>query len=85
MSKTPSHRWLLTTTDNPFNPFTEYVQWYLEDVRIGHDTCGLIARLSAAATDIDDDSDLAVMRDIVTYNFSGKHIMVSETTLEDTM
>lgn len=36
---------LLTTTDNPFNPFVDFDSWYAEDLRLGYDTCGLIARL----------------------------------------
>ncbi len=82
MSNKPSDVWLLTTIDNPHNPFSEWLLWYAEDIRLGYDTCGLVARLSAASDDINDDSELAVMRDIVKYNFSGNHIMVSETTLE---
>jgi len=83
--KSPSNVWLLTTIDNPYSPFNEWVLWYLEDIRLGHDTCGLVARLSAAAAELNDDSELAVMRDIVMYNFSGKHIMVSETTFESSI
>jgi hypothetical protein len=82
MSNKPSNTWLLTTIDNPHNPFSEWALWYQEDLRLGYDTCGLLARLTAASNDINDRSELAAMRDIVMYNFSGNHIMVSETTLE---
>ena len=46
---------LLTTTDNPINPFTDWDAWYAEDLRLGHDTCG---RISRAYVDTDDMSDL---------------------------
>ncbi len=82
MSKKPSTVWLLTTIDNPYSPFTEWTQWYLEDLRLGYDTCGLVARLSGSANELNDEAELAVMSDIVKYNYSGKHIMVSETTFE---
>lgn len=36
---------MLTTTDNPINPFDDWDAWYSEDLRLGHDTCGYIARL----------------------------------------
>lgn len=78
-----SRVWLLTTTDNPFNPHTEWLEWYAEDIRLGHDTCGLMARLSGSANELDDESDLPVMQDVVRYNFSGKHVMVSESTWSD--
>ena len=68
---------LLSTTDNPLNPFDDWVAWYLEDIRLGHDTCGLVARLASVSNSIDDEPELASMRDVVRYNFSGKHIMVT--------
>ncbi len=75
MKKNPAV-FLLTTTDNPLSPFTEWVAWYLEDLRLGHDTCGLLARLVSDSDSIDDEAEIAAMRDVVKYNFSGKHIMV---------
>lgn len=68
--------WLLTTTDNPLSPFSDWVAWYLEDLRLGYDTCGLLARLTSSSEIIDDEAEEAAMRDVVTSNFSGKHIMV---------
>jgi hypothetical protein len=78
-----SRVWLLTTIDNPFNPHTEWLQWYAEDIRLGHDTCGLVGRLSGSSNHIDDESDYATMTQIIEYNFSGKHVMVSESTWSD--
>lgn len=40
---------MLTTFDNPFNPFTEFEAWFKEDHRLGHNCCELIARLSAVS------------------------------------
>lgn len=37
---------MLTTFDNPFNPFTDFVRWWKEDLLLGHDCCGLLARES---------------------------------------
>ncbi len=70
--------WLLTTTDNPYNPFTQWKRWYYQDLRLGHDTPGLLARLSTSSEAIDDEATEAAMYDVVKYNFSGKHIMVTE-------
>ena len=30
---------LLTTVDNPFNPHTNFDEWYAFDLRMGYDTC----------------------------------------------
>ena len=75
MTKNPSV-FLLTTTDNPLDPFNDWIAWYLEDLRLGYDTCGLFARLASGSDSIDDEAEVAAMRDVVKYNFSGKHIMV---------
>ena len=37
---------MLTTFDNPFNPFDDFMVWWKEDLRLGHDCCGLLARTS---------------------------------------
>lgn len=44
-SRVAKHEVLLTTVDNPINPFVDFDAWLSEDLRLGHDTCGLIARL----------------------------------------
>jgi len=36
--------YMLSTYDNPFNPFTEFERWWKEDLSLGHDCCGTLAR-----------------------------------------
>lgn len=36
---------MLTTIDNPFNPFEQFTQWLLFDDEKGYNTCGKIARI----------------------------------------
>lgn len=76
MKKRPVY--LLTTTDNPYNPFTQWLQWYHEDQRLGYDTPGLLARFASSSEVIDDEATEAAMFDVVKYNFSGKHLLVTE-------
>ena len=40
------NEYLLTTTDNPYNPFEQFSLWNLFDKEKGHHTCDLIGRLS---------------------------------------
>ena len=67
---------LLSTVDNKYSPFTQWEKWYLEDLRLGYDTCGLLARVTADAEDFNDTATFEAMRDIVELNLSGKHVMV---------
>lgn len=43
--------YMLTTTDNKFDPVTDFDRWYDEDRRLGYDTCSLIARLTSSTSD----------------------------------
>ena len=36
---------MLSTVDNPYNPFSHWDEWYQYDIEHGYDTCGLLARL----------------------------------------
>lgn len=75
MDKT-ENKWMLTTIDNPWSPFTDYWRWYNEDVRLGHDTCGLLDRFLNGTTDFDEEESFDAMSSIVRLNFSNKHVMV---------
>ena len=44
--------YLLTTTDNPYNPFDQFSLWELFDKEKGHNTCDLIGRLSQLSDDM---------------------------------
>ena len=43
---------MLTTKDNPFNPFTNFDEWFAYDLRNGYNTCGLLARFAKTSTDL---------------------------------
>ena len=39
-------RCMLTTFDNPFNPFKDFTQWFLFDIEKGYDSCSYLARIA---------------------------------------
>lgn len=55
----------VTTVDNPFDPFTQWDQWYRFDENCGYQTCEHLALLSRVSTkladaEIEDSIDFAI-------------------------
>lgn len=42
----------LTTKDNPFDPFSQFKEWFLYDVKNGYNTCGLIDRIAITSDEL---------------------------------
>lgn len=72
-----SKKAMLTTVDNPFNPFTEYDKWYAFDVQKGYNTCSLLAYVAKTSPELsEEDYEKAIddaIDEIVRENASGKH------------
>lgn len=52
---------MLTTTDNPFDPFTEWDSWKRFDEEKGYNTCGYLARVAIVSNEISEaDYEVAV-------------------------
>lgn len=47
-----SDDYMLSTVDNPFNPFTQWDQWYAYDRAMGYETCALLARIAIVSDDL---------------------------------
>jgi hypothetical protein len=68
---------MLTTVDNPWNPFTNYDEWWVYDHNKGYDTPGFLARIANVSLSLSDvDFDLAIeqaIEEIVTQNVNGMY------------
>lgn len=42
---------MLTTFDNPFDPFEQFTSWFLFDVEKGYNTCSYLARIAQVSED----------------------------------
>lgn len=45
---------MLTTVDNPFDPFDEFDSWFMYDTDKGYNSCGLIARIARTSDQLSD-------------------------------
>ena len=50
---------MLTTVDNPFDPFEDFDLWLSYDIEKGYDTCGLVARLTQTSSEFSEDRQMA--------------------------
>jgi len=66
---------LLTTIDNPWDPFDQWDEWYAFDQAQGYDTPGYLARVCASSFDLsvdDQESQIAeAIEEIVNLNILG--------------
>ena len=73
---------MLTTIDNPYNPFTHFDEWYQWDTAKGYFTSSFLARIVKTSDDLSDaDQDLAIesgIEEIVRENVLGIYTRVKE-------
>lgn len=73
---------MLTTIDNPYNPFTNYDEWLTYDLQMGYNTNSLLDRVANVSDELsDEDFDSIVfeaMKEIVKYNISGVHRLITK-------
>lgn len=75
---------MLTTVDNPYDPFTQFEEWYSFDQAAGYDSLGLLARVAITSDELSEaDQSLAIEQaidEIVRENVSGMHQKVARQT-----
>jgi hypothetical protein len=64
---------MLTTFDNPFNPFEQFASWFLFDVEKGYNSCDYLARIARTSDQLsEEENDSEVERaidEIIKYDF----------------
>lgn len=75
---------MLSTIDNPWDPFTHYEEWYAWDAAAGYNTPALLARVTISSNELSEfDQELDITRainEIVSENVSGMHRKVTPET-----
>lgn len=77
--------YMLTTVDNPFDPFTQWDEWYAWDLHAGYHTPGLLDRVARTSDELSEaDQFLAVQQaidEIVRENVLGVHRKVQRNEM----
>lgn len=55
----------LTTTDNPWNPTTNFDEWYAWDTAKGYGTCEYLARVAFVSSDLPDSANDVIINDAI--------------------
>jgi hypothetical protein len=79
--------YMLTTVDNPFDPFTRFDEWLEYDIRMGYNTAAFLARIAMVSDDLSQpDQALAIQNaidEIVEENVSGMWRKVSRDDVKN--
>ena len=68
---------MLTTFDNPFDPFEDFTSWFMFDIEKGYNTCGRLMRIANLTEDmssmeVDEEVNRAI-DEIIKYDFTNTY------------
>ena len=68
-----SNECMLTTVDNPFNPFNQFDDWIRYDMDKGYNTCSYLARIANTSDALSDEENNAeierAINEIISLDF----------------
>ena len=74
---------MLTTEDNPYDPFSQFDDWFAFDERKGYCTCAYIDRIAKTASDLSSFDQISAINsaidEIMKYNVLGIYKKVVKT------
>ena len=75
---------MLTTIDNPFDPFEQFTSWFLFDVEKGYNSCGRLMRIANVSEDMstkeyNEAIDLAIDK-LISLDFLGIYQKITKET-----
>ena len=82
------NEFMLTTFDNPFDPFEQFTSWFMFDAEKGYNTCGKLARIAQLSDDLSEkETNEEITRaidEIIEYDFMNiyKKVKKKKTTSE---
>ena len=75
---------MLSTIDNPFNPFENFDSWFLFDVEKGYNSCAYLARITKMSDEFTEDEEAEEIEraidEIIKYDFMNIYVKVKEDT-----
>lgn len=73
---------MLSTSDNPYNPFTQFREWFAFDIANGYNTCSYLARICELSDEVcDRETRLSIndaIEEALMFNLTGNRIKVEK-------
>ena len=73
---------MLTTIDNPYDPFEQFSQWFLYDNEKGYNSCAYLARIAKTSdqlTEQENENEVArAIDEIIKYDFMNLYTKVTK-------
>lgn len=73
---------MLSTVDNPYDPFDNFSSWYMYDVESGYNSCAYLARIAKTSdqfTDVENDEEIErAIDEIIQYDFRNIYVKVKK-------
>ena len=73
---------MLSTIDNPYNPFDDFDHWYQYDILKGYNSCSYLSRIAKTADNLPESSNQAEIEraidEIVEININGMYCKVTK-------
>lgn len=81
-----SNKCMLTTFDNPYDPFEQFTSWFLFDVEKGYNTCSYLGRIARTSDQLsEEENELEIERaidEIIKYDFMNIYKKVTKQTVD---
>ena len=75
---------MLTTLDNPYDPFTQFDLWLQYDIDKGHNSCAYLGRIAETSDELSDEENAEEIEraidEIVKYDPFNLYIKVSRAS-----
>lgn len=73
---------MLSTIDNPYDPFDNFSSWYMYDVESGYNSCAYLARIAKTSdqfTDVENEEEIErAIDEIIQYDFRNIYVKVKK-------
>ena len=73
---------MLSTVDNPYDPFDNFSSWYMYDVESGYNSCAYLARIAKTSdqfTDVENDEEIErAIDEIIQYDFRNIYVKLKK-------